>query len=151
MVNFNSNVAKMVIDNTVVINNQITYTLTDDEVTKVNDIIKGLISSRNSQSAPTTAPVASVAKKSEIVGKKVYTEDFLTVTDNNGEYRLYITCPVKGDKGKKIRTAIKLSAKEYGTKFAGNYDAGEIYWTFNTKTAANKFIKARKDYAKNNK
>lgn len=95
-------------------------------------------------------PEEKAPNKPEIsmVGKKVWTEDFCTVTYNkaNNRYRLYITCPVKGEKGKKIRYAIKASAKDLGAKFAGNYDTKDIYWEFPTKAAAEKYIKARKTY-----
>lgn len=89
--------------------------------------------------------------KQKIVGKVGYQDDFTTVTDNNGEYRLYIHCPIKGDKGDKIRYAIKNNAKkDFGATFGGNFDSGDIYWVFPNKTKANAFVKARKDYAKAN-
>ena len=85
----------------------------------------------------------------EIEGKVVWQEDFCTVTNIEKKYRLYITCPVKGDKGEKIRYAIKKNAKEnYGVKWAGEYGTGKIYWEFPDAKTAKQFISDRKERAK---
>jgi hypothetical protein len=107
--------------------------------------------------AKVSEPVLSIPEERSVnkpelsmVGDKKWQEDFCTVTyvKANNRYRLYITCPVKGDKGKKIRYAIKASAKELGAKFAGDFDKKDIYWEFPTKKSAEEYIKGRKAYAK---
>lgn len=61
MINFEN--SKLNIDNKVVLNGQLTYELTDEEIKKIKSILDGMVNSR-SQSTPT--PVATVAtKKSE--------------------------------------------------------------------------------------
>ena len=133
----------------------IEYMITDDEATKLKSILDGMVSARGQQASapvknrkPLIIPDETTRKEQEIVGKKIYQEDFLTISEVDGKYRLYITCPLGGEKGKKIRYAIKATAKEAGAKFAGNYDAGEIFWEFSTKKAAQEYVKARKEYAK---
>ena len=83
-------------------------------------------------------------------GKKLYQDDFTTVLNptDTKEYRLYINCPIAGEKGKKVRYAIKASAKDLGAKFGGNPDTKDFFWVFPTKKAAEEFIKARKSYNK---
>ena len=44
-----------------------------------------------------------------------------------------------------IRDQIKQSAKSYGAAWAGNFDAGQIYWAFETKEDADEFIKDQID------
>lgn len=107
---------------------------------------------------PTPTPVSNTltleeepSKKDNLIieGKELWTEDFCKVTQVDKEYRLYITCPVKGDKGDKIRYAIKKNAKDnYGVKWAGEYGTGRIYWAFPTQKSAKQFIADRKERAK---
>lgn len=86
-------------------------------------------------------------EKLNIEGEKMYNGDFCVVTKVDKQYRLYITCPVGGDKGEKIRYAIKANAKkEYGATWAGEYGTGNIFWAFPTKKNAEAFIKERKEY-----
>ena len=132
--------------------------LNDTDAQKILDIVRGMAN------APVSAPKKPMAtlhvedapsKKVEVIpGKPIWQEDFCSVNevdvDGKKQYRLYITCPVGGEKGKKIRTAIKLSAKDMGAKFAGNYDAGEIFWAFPSKAKATEYVKSRKEYAKAN-
>lgn len=90
-------------------------------------------------------------KKDEVVieGEEFWTEDFCQVRKVDKEYRLYITCPVQGEKGESIRYAIKKNAKEnYGVKWAGDYKAKKIYWAFPTKKSAEQFRADRKERAK---
>lgn len=149
--------AQALADNVIVINGVEIARLTDTDAQRVLDVIRGL---QSNAGVPTPAtPTATLhiedapAKKVETIpGKPMWQEDFCTVTtvdvDGKKQYRLYITCPVGGEKGKKIRTAIKLSAKDMGAKFAGNYDAGEIFWAFPSKAKADEYVKSRKAYAK---
>lgn len=150
MLDMNKYTTKAVADNVVVVNG-VKYTdLTDEKTEKImaiifDDVPKKVVSTELHIAEP------KAVKKQTIVGKVGYEDDFTTVTDNNGEYRLYIHCPVRGDKGDKIRYAIKANAKkDFGATFGGNFDSGDIYWVFPNKTKANGFVKARKDYAKAN-
>lgn len=88
-------------------------------------------------------------KPLQIVGEKVWQEDFLTVVNDGGAFRVYIHCPIGGKKGKAVRYAIKSSASELGAKFSGDYDKGIFHWTFPSKEAADKFVQSRKDWAEN--
>lgn len=155
MVQFNEIKNLIVADNEVVLNGQLTYKLTDDEIKKVNDIIKGMISQREGANkvASNTKELVfeedqNTSKGVSIEGKKVWQEDFCTVSQVGNEFRLYITCPVKGEKGEKIRYAIKQSAKkDFGAKFAGNFDEGKIYWAFPNAEQTKAYIASRKAYA----
>ena len=144
-INLNQEHAHVIADNKVSFCG-LEYLLTDAEARKLDGIIRGIISARSGDTPKPlvydedTATTDAVA----IVGKVLWQEDFCTVTNADKQYRLYITCPVKGEKGKKIRYAIKASAKECGAKWAGNYDAHEIFWAFPSKAKADEYIKARK-------
>lgn len=143
-----NNSIKELKDNTIVINGVVIGKVTDTTAQQIISLVNGAnpISNELHIEEPKKA-----TPKQKIVGKIGYEDDFTTVTDNNGEYRLYIHCPIKGDKGDKIRYAIKTNAKkDFGAKFDGNFDSGDIYWVFPNKTKANAFVKARKDYAKAN-
>ena len=146
--------------NAIAINGVTVAHLNDTDAQKVLDIVRAYASGA---SAPVSKPVAVAptaktlnvveepsSRNDKPVGKPVWQEDFLTVTLVDKQYRLYVTCPVGGEKGKAIRYAIKASAKEHGAKFAGNYDAKEIFWAFPSKAKADAFIKARKAYDKEN-
>lgn len=92
-------------------------------------------------------PEEKAPNKPEIsmVGKKVYQTDSCTVTyvENNNRYRLYITA------WNKQHAAIKGSAKkDFGAKYAGDFDKNDHYWEFPTKKMADGFIKAQKAYDK---
>lgn len=159
--------AQVLADNRIDINGVNIGTFTDDEAQRIIDIARGILNERNSKaSTPMAKPMAIAPSKGlnvveepstsndKPVGKPVWQEDFLTVTlaevDGKKQYRLYVTCPVGGEKGKAIRYAIKASAKEHGAKFAGNYNAKEIFWAFPSKAKADEFVKARKAYDKEN-
>lgn len=138
----------------------ISYMLTDDEVVQVKGIIEGMISTRSTGKSASKSLVfeedTTKSKSTPIEGKKLWQEDFCTITcalnaDGKKEYRLYITCPVKGEKGEKIRYAIKKSAKECGAIFnpeEGAYNAGRIWWVFKTRKEAETYVATRKEYAK---
>lgn len=157
MLKFNQN-QSIVADNRVSLCD-IEYMLTDDEVLKVKSIIDGIIAQRSSRTkvkatlSPTEEDLKPVRKNAPMVGKKMWQEDFLTVTvTDDKQYRLYITCPLGGEKGEKVRYAIKASAKkDFGATFAGDFDKGDIFWAFPTKAKADAFIKARKAYDKASK
>lgn len=98
--------------------------------------------------APVDVEAKKAAKKHndrlrlESLGKKVWDDDVCTIIfTKDGDYRLYITTPIK-----KVRVAVKMSAKEYNAKWTGNYDKGEIHWTFPSRKEAEEFAKARKEY-----
>lgn len=146
--------------NEIAINGVVIAHLNDADAQRILDIVRAYASG-TTVSTPVSKPVAKAPQRElhmpeeattsveKPVGKPVWQEDFLTVTcTDDKQYRLYVTCPVGGEKGKKIRYAIKASAKEHGAKFAGNYDTKEIFWAFPTKKSADEFIKARKAYNK---
>jgi len=117
-----------------------------------------MVASRSTGKPQTSKPNTALHVEPEkasadttIPGKKCWQEDFCTVTYIQGKYRLYIHCPVGGDKGKYIREAIKKSAKSYGAKFSGDYEKRIFHWTFENKDDAKKYIDSRKEYAANHK
>lgn len=129
------------------------YNLTDNEAMKLKSVIEGMISTRNTKESAPVSEEESTFKPTKIEGKPLWQEDFCTITcalnaEGKKEYRLYITCPVKGEKGEKIRYAIKKSAKDMGAKFAGNYSEGKIYWAFKTRKEAEAYVNSRKEYSK---
>ena len=125
--------------------------LNDAQGAQVLSVINGLrsMTSPVSPTLPVAQPNLTIEEdtksKTVIEGKKLWQEDFATVSLVGKEYRLYITCPVKGEKGDKIRYAIKTGAKkDYGAKFGGDYKAGKIYWVFPDASTAKKYIADRK-------
>ena len=163
MVQVNEMMNGVVVDNVVVINGVELPKLTDEETVKVMKYIDTLVKGRGVEvpSKVSTPVVTPEVKKSpelnipeeepkkveEIPGTPVWKEDFLTITKVDKSYRAYITCFVKDEKGKKIRYAIKASLKDAGAKFGGNFDKKDIFWVFDTKKAADKYIETRKAYA----
>lgn len=163
MVRVNEMMSSVVVDNVVVINGVELPKLTDEETVKVMKYIDTLVKGRGVEvpSQVSTPVVTPEVKKSpelnipeeepkkveEIPGTPVWKEDFLTITKVDKSYRAYITCFVKDEKGKKIRYAIKASLKDAGAKFGGNFDTKDIFWVFDTKKAADKYIETRKAYA----
>ena len=152
MVQFNQISNSVVRDNIVSLNNQLTYKLTDDEVSK----IKSILDAMTSGTVQTTKPVSTTLnvepdkwEKAPIVGTKMYQSDFITVTEvednGNKQYRVYLDCPIQGEKGDKVRYALKKQVKDFEGKFAGNFKLRQIYWAFPNKTKANAYIKARKE------
>lgn len=143
MLNLNS---KNVADNSIVINGVEVAKLNDLNTQKLLDIIKGMTQSNAVvQYEEEHKTTVSIEEQLKSEGKKIqWTEDFLTVADNT----LYLHCMVKGDKGDKIRYAIKRSAKDFGATWSGDYDAKKFTWTFKDAKSAQAFIKARKEYAK---
>lgn len=133
------------------------WELNDTDAQKIVDILNGMtkVSTVSStglvyeEDTPKSTPT-------KIEGKPLWQEDFCTITcalnaDNKKEYRLYITCPVKGEKGKKIRYAIKKSAQAMGARYDSehcDFNAGKIYWVFKTRKEAEAYANSRKEYAK---
>lgn len=156
MLNLNNN--QIEADNRIVINGVEIGKLNDTDAQKVIDIIRGMMSS----TAPSPKPVVATTKTLHIEddvtpkkpfvvpGKQIYSETFVTVTNIDKEYRVYIHCPLGGEKGKKVRYAIKASAKEYGAKcnpiYGDTKDLADLYWIFPSKKQADLFVKARKEY-----
>ena len=130
--------------------------LNDVQGAQILSIIKGFQSNPSTPATPKTPSLSIPDEKPEPKsnplpeGKKLYQDDFTTVLNpkDTKEYRLYINCPIAGEKGKKVRYAIKASAKDLGAKFGGNPDTKDFFWVFPTKKAAEEFIKARKNYNK---
>ena len=151
MLKFNEN--QVIADNTVVINGVKKYNLTDNQTKQLILILDKMINTaavENTVSAPEVQkPVVlhEVPEKSEpapIPGKKMYQADFITVTEVDGKVRVYLHCPVKGEKGEKVRYALKKGFKDAGAKWSGDFKAGEFHWTFQTKKQAQDYIKAEK-------
>lgn len=104
--------------------------------------------SNTSKSDVLHLPEEKSSNPTKMVGEKVWQEDFLTVVNDGGAYRIYIHCPIGGKKGKGIRYAIKMSATtEYGAVFTGDHDNKVYHWTFPNEDKAKAFIQSRKDYA----
>lgn len=139
----------------------ISYMLSDDEILKLKSVIEGMLNTSSSKvSTPSTTteyhPVAEKkATQSTTVaypGTPVWQENFVTVTLVKGiGYRVYLHCPIAGDKGKYLRDKIKAEFKSYGAKFSGNFEKKEIHWTFQNAEDAKKYIQSRKDWAAENK
>ena len=138
-----------VADNTIVINGVEVAKLTDDQTTKLIAIIKGF----QSQSVvPQTTPTPQAQTQTlhlpeekptpaPMVGEKVWQDDDVTVTLEDGKYRLYIT-----NKIPKVKQAIKNQAKnEYGAEYAGNFKMHNIFWVFPDKDSAELYVLCRKE------
>ena len=157
MLKFNEN--QVIADNTVVINGVKKYNLTDNQTKQLILILDKMINTaavENTVSAPEPKvedkvteyhPVEDKPEKAPIPGKKMYQADFITVTEVDGKVRVYLHCPVKGEKGEKVRYALKKGFKDAGAKWSGDFKAGEFHWTFQTKKQAQDYIKAEKQRA----
>lgn len=109
---------------------------------------KSAVISNTSKSDVLHLPEEKSSNPVKMVGEKVWQEDFLTVVNDGGAYRVYIHCPIGGKKGKGIRYAIKMSATEkFGATFTGDHDKKVYHWTFPSAEKAQAFIQTRKDYA----
>lgn len=130
--------------------------LDDVQGAQVLSVVQGLQNMSSAVSSPSPAPASKLTyaedeksfKPTVIEGKMLWQEDFCTVSYADKQYRLYITCPLKGEKGEKVRYAIKAGAKkDYNAKFGGDFKAGKIFWVFPDKATAMKYIESRKEYA----
>ena len=145
----------VIADNEVVINGAKKFNLTDAQCRELIVYLNKLTAVKtNTVSAPEPKvedskvteyhPVEDKPEKAPIPGKKMYQGDFITVTEVDSKVRVYLHCPVKGEKGDKVRYALKKGFKDAGAKWSGDYKAGEFHWTFPTKKAAQDYIKAEK-------
>ena len=157
MINFNS-LNTNVADNLVVINNQLRYNLTDEQVQQVVSILNGLTSGTPLKASKPSTKLSLPEEKWEkapMKGSKMFQSDFVTVTEvdtekegkKKKEYRVYLDCPIAGEKGEKIRHALKRQIKQdFGGGFGGNYNLHDIYWTLPSQAKAKAYIEARKAY-----
>ena len=117
---------KLVVDNIVTLGG-LEYKLTDDEVIRLNDIIKGMISSRDGKQSKTTATVGSVAKKS-FNGKAKDFEVAMSATKKVVKLDSYV--------GKDVWEVLKGRFESVGAK----YDKETKSITFKTEKDAKEFI-----------
>lgn len=150
------NFGGVVADNEVSINGVVIGRLSDDDATKLIAIIKGMSGVADQASTPApkqTRPIRTLHLPEErksyqgvpSTAKKLWQDDVVTVGDDDGKIRVWITTFSKA-----ARYQAKMEAKKYGATWTGNVDKGIIHWTFPTKKAATEFIKARKDWAAKN-
>lgn len=142
--NFNSIASKVQMYDIVIDGHK--WTFDEPTTQKVIDILNGFASG-SSVKPSTTLHIEEPKGSRPIIGKKIWQEDFLTVVDDGGAFRVYITCPVKGEKGEKIRYALKASAKAYGAEWTGDLSKNIVHWTFADKSQAEHFIQSRRDWA----
>jgi hypothetical protein len=145
MINFTKmNGVAVVADNKVSIGG-LEYMLTDDECIKLNDIIKGMISTRNTTNslAPaksntttttTTTKSSKDSKDFPDLGTPTCTIGFVTAYAKLIRYWETGFCP------NKVKYGIKQSLKEAGAKWNSEQGAFE----FPTVKAANDWLKAQK-------
>ena len=134
-------VKSVVKDNEVVINGHSIGKVTDDEAKYIISLIQGKVT-HNKPVATSTLHFEEPINYVPMAGEKIWQDDHYTVTDNNGEYRLYIQAHNK-DQMKYLKDKAKDG---FGVKWSGDYKAHDIFWSFPNKTTANKFIKAQKEY-----
>lgn len=139
----------------------ISYKLSDDEILKVKSIIEGMLNGTDTKVStpkqkaeyhPVAEKKATQSTSVAYPGTPVWQENFVTVCHiPSVGYRVYLHCPIAGDKGKFLRDKIKAEFKSYGAKFSGNFDTKDIHWTFKSAEDAKKYIQARKDWTAENK
>lgn len=103
------------------------YKLSNDEVIRLNDIIKGMISSRNGKQNKTTATVGSSAKKG-FKGKATDVEVAMSATKKVVKLDGYV--------GKDVWQVLKRRFESVG----GTYDKDTKTITFKTEKDAKNFI-----------
>lgn len=94
----------------------------------------------------------------KLKGKELYCDDATTVIQNGKKYMVTIHIPTfwgkKGTKTKEehkrkrdwIHDGYKLVAKNHlKANYEGNYDCGDIHWTFPNKKSAEEYIQICKD------
>lgn len=128
------------------------WTLNEANTQKIIDILNGMSTMASAPQKPVNNTQLHMEpekpSKRVIEGKKIWQENFIDVVDDNGSYRVYMNCPIPGDKGKYIREKIKAEFKSFGAKWSGNIDKNIVHWTFSSKEEANNYIAARKKAAK---
>ena len=122
----------LVENNTIAVDNIVTlggleYKLTDEEVIRLNDIIKGMISSRDGKQNKTVATTGSSAKKS-FNGKAKDVEVAMSATKKTVKLDSYV--------GKDVWEVLKRRFESVG----GAYDKDTKTITFKTEKAAKEFI-----------
>lgn len=103
------------------------YKLTDEEVIRLNDIIKGMISSRDGKQNKTVTTTGSSAKKS-FNGKAKDVEVAMSATKKTVKLDSYV--------GKDVWEVLKRRFESVG----GAYDKDSKTITFRTEKAAKEFI-----------
>lgn len=103
------------------------YKLTDEEVIRLNDIIKGMISSRNGKQNKTVTTTGSSVKKS-FNGKAKDVEVAMSATKKTVKLESYV--------GKDVWEVLKRRFESVG----GAYDKDTKTITFKTEKAAKEFI-----------
>lgn len=128
------------------------WKLNEANTQKVIDILNGMSQMTSaSQKSSVDNGLHMEPEKPEpkpIQGKKIWQENFVDVVDEGGVYRVYMSCPIAGDKGKFIRSRIKEEFKSFGAKWTGDIEKNIIHWTFPDKKSADNYIAARKKAAK---
>lgn len=130
------------------------WKLPEEDTQKIIDILNGMSAVSSKPSKPVSSSELHMApeRKSDKPlpdGIRLWQENFVTVIrTDDGEVRVYMSCPISGDKGKYIRDRIKSEFKSYGARWAGDIDAGDIFWAFPDEGCAKKYIAARKKAAK---
>ncbi len=122
----------LVENNTIAVDNIVTlggleYKLTDEEVIRLNDIIKGMISSRDGKQNKTVTTTGSSAKKS-FNGKAKDVEVAMSATKKTVKLDSYV--------GKDVWEVLKRRFESVG----GAYDKDSKTITFRTEKAAKEFI-----------
>lgn len=129
------------------------WRLNEANTQKVIDILNGMSSQASSSKKPVDNQLHmepdKKSRKPLPDGKKIWQESFVTVLQlPDGTIRVYMECPIAGDKGDYIRKRIKDEFKSFGARWSGDFDKNEIHWTFQTEDQAKKYIAARKKAAK---
>lgn len=131
-----------------------TWSLNEANTQKIIDILNGMSAVSSKPSKPVSSSELHMApeRKSDKPlpdGVRLWQENFVTVIrTDDGEVRVYVSCPIAGDKGKYIRDRIKAEFKGFGARWAGNIETGDIFWSFPDEQSAKKYIAARKKAAK---
>ena len=136
MINFTNSLNTVTADNKVLIGG-LTYMLTDDEAIKLNDIIKGMISTRNTTNTKSKPEPKQSKSDSEFpsLGTPTCTIGRITAYKTLVRYwEVEKFCPDK------VKYALKKSLAEAGATWSKQYGAYE----FKTVKACNDWLKAQK-------
>lgn len=154
---FTINKVNAVADNTIMINGT-QFMVTDSIAEQIYKLCIGQTVQNPVQNTPAPTkqdkplhlPAEKKEKKPLPEGKKLWQENFVTVlqvaADNS--IRVYMDCPIGGDKGKFVREKIKSEFKSFGAKWSGDLEKNEVHWTFGSEDEAKKYIAARKKATK---
>ena len=114
------------------------------------------------QSTPLVFEEDTKKEKAAMKGKAMWQENFITVTNAGAkDYRVYMSVPAllykKGvkmtkaeakDRADFLKDKLKAEFKGCGAVWAGNFDNLDIFWRFEKKSDADKYIAIRKEYNK---